>query len=74
MIGNFINVVISFLIIAAVIFFFVVKPMNTFTARMKTEESDAPELTNCPYCFTQVSVEATRCPACTSELKGVAAA
>lgn len=69
MIGNFINVVIAFLIISAVIFFFVVKPMNTFIARTKTDEPEEPELRNCPYCFTQVSVETTRCPACTSDLK-----
>jgi len=68
MYGNFINTVISFLIIALVIFLFVVKPMNALMERMKTAEPEAPVLTKCPYCLTDVSVEATRCPACTSEL------
>jgi large conductance mechanosensitive channel len=41
--GHFLNAVISFLIIAAVIFFFVVKPLNTFLARRKAKEEPAPE-------------------------------
>lgn len=68
MYGNFINAVISFLVIAAVIFAFVVKPMNALMARTKRGEPGAPGMTTCPYCFTEVVEEATRCPACTSEL------
>lgn len=67
-IGRFINAVISFLIIAFVIFFLIVKPMNHLMERAKTEEPEDPTLTKCRYCLTSVSVEATRCPACTSEL------
>jgi large conductance mechanosensitive channel len=74
LIGHFINVVIAFLIIAAVIFFFVVKPLNALMNRAITQEQEDPNVTKCPYCFTEVSVEATRCPSCTSELGGVAAA
>lgn len=66
--GNFINAVIAFLIISAVIFFFVVKPMNALIDKMRTAEPEDPAVTKCPYCFTEVSVDATRCPACTSEL------
>ncbi|HWV24587.1 MAG TPA: large conductance mechanosensitive channel protein MscL [Thermomicrobiales bacterium] len=69
MYGNFINAVVSFLIIALVIFIFVVKPMNSLMEKMKTAEPEDPALTKCPYCMTDVSIEATRCPACTSELK-----
>ena len=71
--GNFINAIIAFLIIAFVIFFFVVKPMNTLMERSRKEEPADPTLTKCPYCLTEVSVDATRCPACTSELGGAAA-
>lgn len=71
--GNFINAVISFLIIAAVIFVFVVKPMNTLVERTRKEEPEDPTLTKCPYCFTEISVDATRCPACTSQLTGAEA-
>lgn len=70
MYGNFINTLISFLIIAAVIFFFVVKPMNSLMERSRKEEPEDPTLTKCPFCFTEVSVDASRCPACTSELSG----
>lgn len=68
MYGNFLNAVFSFLIISAVIFLFVVKPMNALMERSRTAEPDAPVLTKCPYCFTDVAIEATRCPACTSKL------
>ncbi len=71
--GNFINAVISFLIIAAVIFVFVVKPMNALVERTRKEEPEDPTLTKCPYCFTEISVDATRCPACTSQLTGAEA-
>lgn len=74
MYGSFINTLISFLIIAAVIFFFVVKPMNTLMERTRKEEPEDPTLTKCPYCFTEVAADATRCPACTSELTPAAPA
>lgn len=73
-IGNFINAVISFLIIAAVVFFLVVKPMNALMERAKKEEPVDPTLRKCPYCMTDINVEATRCPHCTSEISGTAAA
>ncbi len=67
-VGTFINAVISFLIIAAVIFFFVVKPMNLLVQRTQTGEPESPTERKCPFCFSDVSVEATRCAFCTSEL------
>lgn len=65
--GNFINTVISFLIIAAVVFFFIVRPVNRLKAPKKPE-APAPATKDCPYCFTGIPVKATRCPNCTSEL------
>jgi large conductance mechanosensitive channel len=73
MIGNFMNSLISFLIIAAIIFVFVVKPMNALIERAKTEAPVDPTVTKCPYCFSNVPVEATRCLACTSDLSGIPA-
>ena len=70
MIGNFINALVSFPIIAAIIFVFVVKPMNSLTEQAKTEDPVDPTVTKCPYCFSDVPVEATRCHACTSDLSG----
>ena len=68
--GIFINTVISFLIIAAVIFFFVVRPIAKVYARQKAAEAEPPPSTKeCPYCYTNIAIKATRCPNCTSELK-----
>jgi large conductance mechanosensitive channel len=67
--GVFINTIISFLIIAIVIFFFVVRPVARYYARQKAAEPAAPPSTKeCPFCYTSIPVKATRCPNCTSEL------
>lgn len=60
--GLFIGTVIDFLIVAFVIFF-VVRQIN----RMRRQE--APSTQDCPFCQSSISVRATRCPQCTSELK-----
>jgi large conductance mechanosensitive channel len=60
--GVFVNTIITFLIIAVVIFF-IIKAMNSF----KKKEAASTKL--CPYCFTAIDIKATRCPNCTSELK-----
>jgi large conductance mechanosensitive channel len=70
--GNFINFIITFLIVAAVVFFFVVRPIARMNARQKAKETAtpaAPTTKECPYCYTQIPLKATRCPNCTSELK-----
>lgn len=67
--GNFINVLISFILVAAAIFFFVVKPMNAIAARQAAKEpAAAPTTKACPFCATDIPVAATRCPHCTSQL------
>jgi large conductance mechanosensitive channel len=65
--GVFINTVIDFIIIAFAIFM-VIKGMNKM--KRKEEPAPAPEPTTkeCPKCFSQISIKATRCPNCTSEL------
>jgi large conductance mechanosensitive channel len=67
--GAFINSVISFLIIALIVYFLIVKPMNVLMAKVAPK---APEGTPaiCPQCFSEISAEANRCPNCTSWLKG----
>ena len=62
--GLFITSVIDFLIVAFTIFI-VVKQLNRFK---KKEEPVAPKTKDCPYCKTGISIEATRCPNCTSQL------
>jgi len=66
--GVFVNAIINFLIIAAVVFFFVVRPINRLHARKKAEPA-APTTKDCPYCYSAIPIKATRCPNCTSELK-----
>ncbi len=70
--GNFINTIITFLIIALVVFFFIVRPIAKMNARQKAKEpvvTAPPATKECPFCFTQIPTKATRCPNCTSELK-----
>jgi len=64
--GLFLNALISFVLIAAAIFFFVVKPMNAMTARLRPAEVATTK--PCPYCATDIPISATRCPNCTSQL------
>jgi large conductance mechanosensitive channel len=66
--GDFINKVISFLIIAAVIFFFVVQPVNYLTQRAKKEPPPDPTLKKCPECISDIPVDARRCAFCTTQL------
>ena len=66
MYGAFINQVISFVIIAAVIFFFVITPVNALMARAKKEPAADPTLKKCPECVSDIPVNAKRCAFCTS--------
>jgi len=67
--GKFLNQVISFILIAAAIFFFVVKPVNAMTARLKKPEAEGePPIKVCPFCASDIPTAATRCPHCTSQL------
>jgi|SRR5579862_1554272 len=68
--GDFLNTLISFLIVAAVVFFFVVQPINKLTdLAMRNKSTDEPTTKKCPYCLSVVPIEATRCKFCTSKLK-----
>lgn len=65
-IGSLLNAIINFLIVAAVVFFVIVKPMNVLMERTKRAED--PTTKECPYCKSEISLTATRCPHCTSEM------
>ncbi|MDA8386484.1 MAG: large conductance mechanosensitive channel protein MscL [Actinomycetota bacterium] len=67
LVGDFLNIIVSFVILAIVIFFFVVKPVNHMMLRRKQPDA-APTTKPCPFCATDIPLAATRCPACTSEL------
>jgi large conductance mechanosensitive channel len=65
--GLFINALISFVIVAAVIFFLVVQPINKFLARVKpSDEIDKPAERGCPACLSPIPAAATRCKFCTT--------
>jgi len=70
--GAWLNALISFFIVALVLFFLVVKPMNMLLARMK--RADAPEPVNmkkCPECLSDIPLAARRCAFCTSDVSAV---
>ena len=70
-VGEFINSIISFLILALVIFFFVVKPVNALMARYKPKNGGPATTRECPFCLSTVPIKATRCAYCTSQLPPV---
>jgi large conductance mechanosensitive channel protein len=63
--GDFINNLITFVSIAAVVFFLVVAPLNALMARRAQEDPDTKQ---CPECDSAIPVKAKRCPECTSQL------
>ena len=66
LIGDFLNALISFLLVAAAVYFFVVVPVNWLMARMVKREPE-PALTTrkCPECLSEIPIEARRCAHCT---------
>jgi large conductance mechanosensitive channel len=68
MIGDFLNAIISFLILALVIYFFVVLPVNKLMDRYKPEPKPAPTK-DCPECTHSIPATARRCPDCTAQLE-----
>ena len=69
LIGDFLNAVISFLMVAAGVYFFIVLPMNNLTARLNRGEAPPdPTTKKCPECLSDVAIAARRCAFCTSAL------
>lgn len=70
MYGDFINALVSFLLIATVVFFLVVQPINKLVAfSNRNKKSDDPTVKKCPECLSEVPIAATRCAFCTSKIK-----
>jgi large conductance mechanosensitive channel len=72
--GHFLNAVLTFLIVAAVVFFFVIRPVNHLMARTRTEPDTEIVTRGCPECLSQIPVAATRCAFCTTEVAPAQAA
>ena len=68
-IGDFVNAVVAFLMVAASIYFLVVAPMNALTARLnRGEKPPDPTTKKCPECMSDIPIAATRCAFCTTKL------
>lgn len=69
LIGDFLNAVLAFFLIAAVVYFVVVAPMNAWNARRRRGEAPVdPTTKKCPECLSEVPIAARRCAFCTSVL------
>lgn len=65
MYGHFINALVSFLLVASSIFFFVVKPMNMLIAKARKEPPIDPTTKKCKECLSEIPIDAKRCSHCT---------
>jgi large conductance mechanosensitive channel len=65
--GNFINNVIDFIVISLVIFL-MIKSLDNLKKKPAPAPATEPVTRECPYCFSSISIKATRCPNCTSQL------
>ncbi|KKW20002.1 MAG: Large conductance mechanosensitive channel protein [Parcubacteria group bacterium GW2011_GWA2_51_10] len=68
MYGDFVSALVSFLIIAASIYFFVIIPMNMFVERIRGPQEPNPTTKKCPECKSEIPIDATRCAHCAIQL------
>jgi large conductance mechanosensitive channel len=66
--GDFINALIAFLVVATVLFFFVIKPVNALLSRLRTEPPVAEVTHQCPECLSEIPLAAKRCAFCTTQV------
>ena len=66
--GAFINALIAFLLIAAVVFFLVVRPVNALMARYRTEPDVEQTTKSCQHCLSSIPIGASKCAFCTADL------
>jgi large conductance mechanosensitive channel len=66
--GHFINALITFLVVAAVLFFLVIKPVNALMSRRRTEPEVEETTRECPECLSSIPRAARRCAFCTAEV------
>ena len=69
--GHFINALLTFTIVAAVIFFLVIKPVNALMARARTEPATDEPTRTCPECLSDIPEAARRCAFCTAQVATV---
>jgi large conductance mechanosensitive channel len=72
--GDFLNALLTFVLVATVVFFLVVKPVNALMAALTPEEPEPDAPTRpCPECLSQIPRAATRCAFCTTEVEAAPA-
>jgi len=73
-VGDFINAVVSFILVAGAVYFFVVTPINALIARVRKAPAPAdPTTKKCPECLSEIAIDARRCGFCTQPVLGKAA-
>ena len=73
--GDFVNAAVSFLLVSAAVYFFVVPPINTLIQRYRKAAAPAdPTTKKCPECLSEIPIAATRCAFCTTVVGSGAAA
>jgi len=68
LVGNFLNALIAFLLVATAVYYFVVVPVNALMARAKKEPPADPTTKKCPECLSEIPIGAKRCAFCTSQV------
>lgn len=68
--GKFITAIVNFLIMAFIIFL-IIRTINNVSAKIAPKKEEAPTTKKCPFCKSEIDIEATRCPHCTSVLEDV---
>jgi large conductance mechanosensitive channel len=66
--GDFLNALLSFILIAVAVFFLVIKPVNLLTSHFSHRETPEPSTRRCPFCLMDIPLKARRCAFCTTEL------
>jgi large conductance mechanosensitive channel len=68
LIGDMINAIVSFLLVATAVYYFVVLPVNALVSRARKEPPADPTTKKCPECMSEIAISAKRCAFCTSQL------
>jgi large conductance mechanosensitive channel len=68
LLGDFVNAVVSFVIVATAVYYFVVLPINALVSRARKEPPADPTTKKCPECLSEISIGAKRCAFCTSQV------
>jgi large conductance mechanosensitive channel len=68
LVGDFLDALLAFVLIAAVVFFLIVKPVNYLVERSRRQEPPDPTIRKCPECLSDIPVDARRCAFCTTSV------